>query len=179
MKNMKIKSMLLLALVAMLLLGSVGGTVAFLVTSTNSVENVFTPANLDTDIVEVVEGNVKKSITVMNNGNVPVYVRVAIIGYYVDDKTGNIVAPWGGTPSYNVEYWERGSDGFYYYKFEVQPGDSTKNLLSSPIAADTTTYPDAHLVITVMHQSIQAEGLPSNVTSAQQAFALADASRGS
>ena len=101
MKNMKIKSMLLLALVAMLLLGSVGGTVAFLVTSTNSVENVFTPANLDTDIVEVVEGNVKKSITVMNNGNVPVYVRVAIIGYYVDDKTGNIVAPWGGTPSYH------------------------------------------------------------------------------
>lgn len=166
MKNMKIKSMLLLALVAMLLLGSVGGTVAFLVTSTNSVENVFTPANLDTDIVEVVEGNVKKSITVKNNGNVPVYVRVAIIGYYVDDKTGNIVAPWDGTPDYDKTYWTLESDGFYYYKRILQPNESTANLLNNSITSDTKD--GAHLVITVMHQSIQSEGM--GASNAKDAF---------
>ncbi|MGN0745863.1 MAG: hypothetical protein ACI4ML_04230 [Aristaeellaceae bacterium] len=172
MKTMKMKSILLLAIVAVLLLSAVGGTVAYLVTATGPVENVFTPAAYDTDIDEKIEGQQKTSIKVVNLGEVSVYVRVAIIGYYVDDATGAIVAPWTESPAYDSTQWTL-SDGYYYYKDVVQPGQSTQNLLASPIDADTTSHPGAHLVITVMHQSIQAEGLPSGIQTAQQAFALA------
>ena len=178
MKTMKMKSILLLALVAVLLLGTVGGTVAYLVTATGPVENVFTPAEYDTEIEEKFESTAKSSITVINKGQVDVYVRVAIVGYYVDDTTGNIVAPWDGRPDINTTNWTKGDDGFYYYKTVVKPTDSTENLLAKPIEIDTTTHPGAHLVITVMHQSIQAEGLPSDVKSAQAAFALANAPTG-
>lgn len=178
MKTMKMKSILLLALVAVLLLGTVGGTVAYLVTATGPVENVFTPPTYKTDIEETIEGNQKTSIIVRNNGQVDVYVRVAIVGYYVDDATGNIVAPWDGSQVSCNDGWTKGNDGFYYHNGIVQPGQPTKELLKNPISADTTTHPGAHLVITVMHQSIQAEGLPSNVTSAQEAFALANAPTG-
>ncbi|MGN1019016.1 MAG: hypothetical protein ACI4O7_01475 [Aristaeellaceae bacterium] len=178
MKTMKMKSILLLALVAVLLIGAVGGTVAYLATSTGPVENVFTPAEYDTDIDEEVDATQKTSITVKNKGEVDVYVRVAIVGYYVDDTTGNIVAEWKESPDYNKTKWTRADDGFYYYNEIVKPGEATENLLANPIAVDTTSHSGAHLVITVVHQSIQAEGLPSSVTSAQDAFALANASTG-
>lgn len=176
MKTMKMKSILLLALVAVLLLSAVGGTVAYLVTATGPVENVFTPAKYDTEIEEKFESSAKSAITVINNGQVDVYVRVAIVGYYVDDESGNIVAEWTGSPTITTNWTV--ADGFYYYDKIVKPGESTDNLLANPIAVDTTSHPGAHLVVTVVHQSIQAEGLPSGVISAQQAFALANASNG-
>lgn len=171
MKTMKMKSVLLLALVAVLLLSAVGGTVAYLVTATGPVENVFTPPTYETDIEETFDGNgAKTSITVKNNGEVDVYVRVAIVGYFVDDETGNIVAQWKDSPTITTNWTV--ADGFYYYNKIVKPGESTDNLLAKPIAVDTTSHPGAHLVVTVVHQSIQAEGLPSSVTSEQAAFAL-------
>ena len=170
MKTMKMKSVLLLALVAVLLLSAVGGTVAYLVTATGPVENVFTPPKYDTDIDEKFDNEEKTSITVKNKGEVDVYVRVAIVGYYVDDETGNIVAVWKGSPTITPKWTKE--DGFYYYNGIVKPGKATENLLANPIAVDTTSHPGAHLVVTVVHQSIQAEGLPASVTSAQAAFAL-------
>ena len=178
MKTMKMKSILLLALVAVLLLGTVGGTVAYLVTATGPVENVFIPAEYDTEIDEKFEGTAKSEITVINKGQVNVYVRVAIVGYYVDDTTGKIVASWDGSQVSCNDGWTEGADGFYYYNGIVPPGQPTSNLLKNPISVDTESHSGAHLVVTVMHQSIQAEGLPSTVTSAQEAFALANASQG-
>lgn len=170
MKTMKMKSVLLLALVAVLLLSAVGGTVAYLVAATGPVENVFTPPTYDTDIEEEIKNNQKTSITVKNKGEVDVYVRVAIVGYFVDDQNGNIVAQWEDSPTITTNWTV--ADGFYYYNKIVKPDESTDNLLAKPIAVDTTSHPGAHLVVTVVHQSIQAEGLPSGVTSAQAAFAL-------
>lgn len=172
METMKMKSVLLLALVAVLLLSAVGGTVAYLVTATGPVENVFTPPTYDTDIEEEIKNNQKTSITVKNKGEVDVYVRVAIVGYFVDDENGNIVAQWEDSPQIDTTYWTKASDGFYYYNGIVKPDKATENLLKNPIAVDTTSHPGAHLVVTVVHQSIQAEGLPASVTSAQAAFAL-------
>lgn len=169
MKNMKMKSILLLALVVAVLMGTVGGTVAYLVTSTDPVTNTFTPGNVDTDIVEVFDGEVKSSIQIKNNGNVAVWVRVAIVGNYVKD--GQVVDAWDGSVKCTSK-WEIGSDGYYYYQDKVQPDALTDNLLAESIKPDERTD-GAHLEITVIHQSIQAEGL--NASSAQEAFEKANA----
>lgn len=176
MKNMKMKSILLLALVVAVLMGTVGGTVAYLVTSTGSVTNTFTPAKVDTEIAEEFANSAKTSIKIENPQSpesVDAYVRVAIVGNYVDDKTNYVIAPWNGTISLNTTDWTDGLDGYYYYKRILKVGETSTNLLNAPIPTDTTTHSGAHLEITVIHQSIQAEGL--NVTSAQAAFAKADA----
>ena len=154
------KSITLAILVVLLLTFAVSGTIAYITTKTDPVKNVFTPAKVDTEIEEKFEGNVKSSVVIKNTvaaeaGGIPVYVRVAIVGNYVDNKTGEIVAAW--TPSFTVgSGWTKVGD-YYYYTSEVAPGGETTNLLGSPISPDTATYPNAHLEVTVIHQSIQSE----------------------
>ena len=155
------KSITLAILVVLLLTFAVSGTIAYITTQSGPVENVFTPAKVDTEIEEEFnDNNVKTSVVIKNTvaaeyGGIPVYVRVAIVGNYVDNTTGEIVAAW--TPSFTVDSgWTMVGD-YYYYTSEVAPGGETTNLLGSPISPDTATYPNAHLEVTVIHQSIQSE----------------------
>lgn len=165
MKKFHKKSLVLLVCVAMLLTFTVSGTVAFLADNSGPVTNVFTPVEVDTKIVENEDfstTHIKKSIAVLNNpgaNHIPVYVRVAIVGYWVD-SSGNIVAPWNGSVAYNQTNWERGSDGYYYYKGELAVGVTTENLLASgETISQPTNKPEGadHLVVTVVHQAIQSQ----------------------
>lgn len=142
-------------LVVLLLTFAVGGTLAYLVTQTDSVVNTFTPANVDTEIDETFVNNVKSSIKVENKGNIPVYVRVALVGNWCDSN-GNVVEPWNGSVTINSSDWIEGNDGYYYYTRPLAASATTSNLLRSSITA-SAREDGAHLVITVLQQSIQAE----------------------
>lgn len=156
MKKLNKKSLVLLVCVALLLTCAVGSTVAYLKDKTDSITNTFTPAEVTTEIVEGFDEDVKSNVGVKNTGTVPVYVRVAVIGNWCDEN-GNVVAPWTDNISYNTTNWKK-VDGYYYYMGVLNAGASTPNLF------DSYTYKDAdipagadHLVLTVLHQSIQAE----------------------
>lgn len=166
MKNRK-KTILLAVTIALVLAASVGGTIAWITTSTPGIENVFKPVEVNTWLVEedwVDEGSSKPSIQVQNASDptkyIPVYVRVAVSGNWV--LKGEIVAPWTGTPVINDDDWFE-KDGFYYYR-KVLPVDAvdgiTSNLLDTnhPIQPEKpeTVPADAHLEVDVLHQSIQA-----------------------
>lgn len=155
MKKFSKKVLVLLIAATMLLTVGVGSTVAYLVTNTGSITNTFTPGEVNTDITEEFENNVKKSIIITNttNSNVAVYVRVAIVANWVKD--GQIVAPWDGTIELG-ENWKTGSDGYYYYTQSVAVGGKTSNLLKTPIE-EKVRADGSCLVMTVIHQSIQAE----------------------
>ena len=80
MKRMnKTKTILALALVALLLTCAVGGTVAYLVTKTDAVTNTFTPGRVTVRVEDTVSGNVKKDVKITNTGNTSAYIRVAIV----------------------------------------------------------------------------------------------------
>lgn len=169
MKKFNKKSLVLLVCVAMLLTFTVSGTVAFLADGSGPVTNVFTPVEVDTKIVETVTAGSKSSIQVQNNNqanNIPVYVRVALAGYWVKlvDNKEVIVAPASQEEmTFDIgNKWIRGTDGFYYYTEAVQPGAETLNLLGSPIKG--TKNDGSYLVVTVVHQSIQAVGTTSDGT---------------
>lgn len=160
MKKFSKKSLVLLIATALLLTVSVGSTVAYLVAGTGEVTNVFAPGKVNTDIDETFENNIKRSIQIENTGNIPVYVRVTLVGNWVDENN-NIVAPWNDSGvSYNTVDWEKGPGNFYYYKTSVAPNSSTSNLLQTLIT-DTVGRPTnvgkVKLVVTVLHQSIQAD----------------------
>ena len=122
----------LLALV-LILVCTVGGTVAYLVAHTDPVVNTFTPGKVSCQVEEKFEGNnVKTEAVVKNTGNVPAYIRVAVVANTIDAQgniTGMETLPAGWL---NTEDWTKSGD-FYYYKGVVQPGAVTDNLLNADI----------------------------------------------
>ena len=150
----------IIASMALLLVGLVGGTVAWLMTSTGDVENTFEPGFVPPTINETFNGQEKTNVSVTNSGNVPAYIRAAVIINWVDDE-GNIIAepedhnyegPIGGTD------WVESSDGYYYYTKPVAPGGSTSVLIKSIKPTSGSKYA---LQVDIAAQTIQA--VPSSV----------------
>lgn len=146
----------LAALIALVLIicVAVGGTIAYIVTQTDKVENKFTPADVEIKINEIVNDNIKSSITVQNvqaDKNVPCYIRVKLVSNMQDDK-GNVT----GSAVINTftlgENWFDGGDGCYYYKDVVNVGASTANLLADGSKITLTNGQ----VVEVLAEGIQA-----------------------
>lgn len=131
---------------------AIGGTVALLMDSTDSVTNKFAPASSGITIKEEVKENCKTEIAVKNTGDTGVYVRVSLVANYYDEN-GNIT---GGAAvsnfTLNSDKWFLGDDGYYYYKQPVAAGDVTDNLLAS----GSKMQLEDNMQVTVLAQSIQA-----------------------
>ena len=104
------------------------------------------PNEIDVEIDDMVDGIVKKDVTVQNTGIATGYIRVAIIGYW-KNSAGQACDTWlesDGTFTYGNQwnnYWKKGSDGFYYYLLPVKHNEYTyplfdKYTLSTNIAQD-------------------------------------------
>lgn len=147
----KRKSPLALLVLVMVMVGLVaGGTLAYLLTSTNAITNTFTPASTTPDIVEEFDGTEKSSIIIQNSGTAAAYIRVALVGNTVD-ANGHV------TGGFEVEVTLPANtkwvyhNGYYYYTEPVAGGEYTGELLGSKIVlAEGQT-------VTVLAQSIQAE----------------------
>ena len=125
------RPLLLLASLVLLLALAVGGTVAWLNSSSGPVTNTMTPGQVPITITETFENGFKSEVSVTNKGNIDAYIRVAIVANAVDEN-GNIIA--GTAPSYTVkEKWQLLEDGYYYYKGAVAPKDKTEELFTGPV----------------------------------------------
>lgn len=163
MKNMKKKTILMLATMVLLLTVTVGSTIAYLVTSSGPVENKFTPAYVTSEVVEPDwhDGQTEKNnVTIKNTGKTSAYIRAAIVITW-KDKDGYTMPE---TPVANKDYeininttdWML-KDGFYYYKEAVAPDASTNNLIINCVS--TGTYNDSRkLCVEVIGSAIQSEG---------------------
>lgn len=129
---------------------AIGGTVALLMDSTDSVTNKFAPASSGITIEEKVKENCKTEIAVKNTGDTGVYVRVSLVANYYDDN-GNITGG-AAVPDFtlNSDKWFVGNDGYYYYRQPVAAGDVTDNLLIGNMQLEDK------MQVTVLAQSIQA-----------------------
>lgn len=170
-----------LVALALILCCAVGGTVAWLATATGPVTNTFTPAKVETEIEEKTDDGVKENVRIHNKGDIPVYVRAAIIVNWVD-KDGNIYPqkPEKVT-DYTIEIgdkWEE-SNGFYYYESVVgvknpQNPDATgvtEALIVRCVPVKDNAPDGYYLQVTILAEAIQADGM--GATSAQDAFAKA------
>ncbi|MBE5868585.1 MAG: hypothetical protein E7293_06445 [Lachnospiraceae bacterium] len=141
------KSIALLFSLALLLFVSVGGTLAYLIDTTQPVGNTFTSSKVTTAVVETLDGQTKKNVSIQNTGDTTAYIRAAVVVNW-KDVDGNVYGqvPVAGT-DYTITYalgngWKQGADGFYYYIRPVQsvaeaPSDcSTQVLINScsPVA---------------------------------------------
>ena len=144
------KSSALIIALALILVLAVGGTVAYIFTHTGPVINTFTPADAKITVNEEISDNQKTSITVVNNSTgVPVYIRVALVANMID-KDENVTGA-ASVPTFTLgDNWIVGNDGYYYYTEPVPVGESTGNLLQSPMILDE------NMQVVVLADAIQA-----------------------
>lgn len=144
---------------ALLLFNTRWDSIAYLVSRSISAENTFTPAQVTCRVEESFDGHVKRDVCVRNTGNTEAYIRAAIVINFVtaDNKV------YGKTPMAGVDYtisygdgsWLKGSDGFWYYKYKVSPGEATDKLLQS--VTDLQIAPEGcRLQVQIVASAIQA-----------------------
>lgn len=141
-----------------LLLGmAIGGTIAYLSKESGSVVNDFIPAKVEIKIDEVFTDNVKKEIVIENNSNIPVYIRVALVGNWADETGKICINHSSEIPEFTLGTDWVANGGFYYYKNPVAVGGKTADLLDSDIeltlAGDGCSYQ-----LEVIASAIQAQG---------------------
>lgn len=163
MKNMKKKTILMLATMVLLLTVTVGSTIAFLVTSSGPVENKFTPAEVKSSVQETFTDNVKKNVAIKNEGNTDAKIRAAIVVTWkdADNKTTLAEVPALGTDYSMVldlkNGWSKGDDGYYYWKGTVVPKGQTGELITE--CKQIKQYEDGRrLCVEVIGSAIQSEG---------------------
>lgn len=95
------------------------------------------PDKIEVEVDDMVEGVVKRDVTIQNTGIVTGYIRAAVVGYWRNNQ-GQIEKPWReseqGTyqwPAGWSDNWVKGSDGFYYHLNPVEHGEYTYTLFDS------------------------------------------------
>lgn len=176
-KTSQKKSVLLLASLLLLLIVSVAGTLAFLVTNVGPVTNTFSLAEVPNKVIEDTSSGVKNDVKIQNTGDANAYIRAKVIATWVEvdangNPTGNI---YGSVPVENTDYsmtwtksgWVQYEDGYFYYTSPVSSKGLTGVLFTgcTPINitdGKTQNQPDDYkLSIEIIAQSIQADGTDS------------------
>lgn len=159
------KSIIVIALSAVILLSAVGGVWGYLASRPDPITNEFTPAFVTCEVVETFQGGVKQDVAIRNTGNVDAFIRAAVIVTF-KDADGKVLAtaPVEGT-DYTVVWaesgWLKGLDGFWYHGISVRPGELTADLIET---ATALTAPDGfNLNIQIIATAVQAD--PSTAVS--------------
>lgn len=166
-KNTIRKPLILLVSLVIILSATVGSVLAYLVDTTQKVTNTFTPAEIEVSINETFSenSNVKSYVSIMNASDkikgVDAYIRAKVVINW-QDAEGNVsgVKPAIGSDYTMVmgekyaEDWFIGSDGLYYYKKVVAPGNSTSILIEQ--IEQKKKYEGYNLHVEILAEAIQA-----------------------
>ena len=135
-----------------------------LFTNSDPVTNTFLPAHVDSIPVESFRNNVKANIGAKNTSNIPAYLR-ANISYRWENNDGQILAE---TPSVKIAEtlgestgWFK-VNGIYYYKNVVPADTAVSTYFISSISVNGTAPEGYHLVVDVLTEAIQAEGVDAD-----------------
>ena len=144
----------------LLLMISVGGTIAFVVTHTSEIRNTFTESVVKCEVDETFKDNVKSNVSIKNTGDTTAYIR-AFVNVTWMNESGQVASVSPKSTDYMIEYstsgWLKGSDGYYYYSLPVQPNDKTAVLINSCELLETASAPDGYyLSVEIVCSSIQS-----------------------
>lgn len=110
------KAILYCILTAVLATAVVGSTLAMVITRTQTINNIFRPAEIE---ISSWSGN-----DIINSGTVPAYVRAAVVVTWVSESNPKEILSI--SPEKDADYtltlsdgWFEAGDGFYYYREPV------------------------------------------------------------
>ncbi len=105
----------------MLSVCAVGGTTAYITVRTDPIENRFQAAEVSCEVEEELYRDMTTAIAVKNTGTTPVYVRVKLVSYRVNEE-GRQIGGWAEIPAFGLgDGWREGGNDTYYYQYPI-PG---------------------------------------------------------
>lgn len=135
----------------------VGGTLAWLSTKDDPIQNTFLPTKVTCKVTESFDGKTKSNVNVTNTGDIDAYIRVKLVTYRVNDKKQHIGGAAEIPPFTPGNGWVKKGD-YYYYTQPVAPGTKPAAALISSIDL-IGSYTDADggkQAIDVMAEAIQS-----------------------
>lgn len=154
----KHRSLALILAICILSVTVIGGSIAYLTAKSGEVKNTFTPGNVDITVVEGFDGEIKKNVNVVNEGNIDAYVRVKLVTYRVN-ADGNRIGGTATIPEFTPGTNWVAYGGYYYYTLPVAPGAKPATDLIGDDGIELKEYDDADggkQVIEVMAEAIQS-----------------------
>ena len=168
------------ALIGIALAGAlaVGGTVAFIMTTTGEVSNSFQPTEVACEVDEGSFKNgdsVKKEVSIENTGTTDAFIRAEIVVNWVklDSEGKSVVSILGTAPVLGTDYelelesdtsWtQEMADGFYYFKESVVPSTALKKSFTDVLIKSCEPLKAAPvdgyvLRVDVIAEAVQADG---------------------
>lgn len=148
-------------LMFLILFTMVGQTTAYMM-SKSSIKNEFEIGVVRPEVIENFDSKnkIKEDVYIHNSGNVPIYVRTAIVVKW-KDKYGKILDT---LPQKNIDYtisfsssenWIKSQDEYYYYRKSVNANENTDILIEE--CTQIKEYNDRILEVSIITQGIQAE----------------------
>lgn len=170
------RSFVVLAALLVLVLGIVGTTLAWLTDKTTDLTNTFEYAKVSCKVLETVnETKTQKSdVRIQNTGNTDAYIRVTYVVTIRDDN-GNILYDAYETEQFqnymddlelwiNDVFWQKGIDGYWYYRLPVPPNEETNNLFR--ISSISSLYIRINGTLRKTHIEILASAVQAMPTNA-------------
>ena len=164
MKQKNAIRLLILIVGLTVVIASISVSVAYMLTRSDILTNIFVPAKVSCEVVEEGTGTSQTSVMVKNTGDTDVYVRVRVVTYWKDSK-GNPVAltspenGFGTTPAtwkYNEADWIYDKENqTFYYKASVKEGQTTAELLTSAIPLEVIEEAGEGNVKFTYHQVVE------------------------
>lgn len=154
--NNRLRILVLVLSIILVLCLAAGGTLAYLSTQTDPVDNQFENAYVTCRINR--DGD---SFDVTNTGNISAFIRATLVVNWMDED-GNVLGspPTAAdvTLTVNETDWAVLNDGFLYYTRPVAPGQDTGDLITV-ITLNVIPPAGYHLSVEVVAEAIQAQGV--------------------
>lgn len=191
------KALTLLVCLVVVLAVTVGGTLAYLMASTQPVKNEFAPSRVSCAVVEdPFNGTTKTNVQIQNTGDTKAYIRAKVVVTWKNLKR----EVYAATPMENTDYtmelnlsengWIKGNDEFYYFTQAVSPvmecthaADAscdnccTGVLIKRCVQAESANVPDEYfLSVEIIASAIQSS--PDMVVEEQWSTGVSDANNG-
>lgn len=145
---------------------AIGGTLAYIIANTVSVENKFTPGEVRCEVLEdfdkIFDKITKSNVRIKNTGNTAAYIRATyVVTWQKEDGTVNGKMPVVGT-DYTIEFAENSGwkliGDYWYYTSPVAAGGETGVLIASCKLAEGAAVPTGyHLSVEIIASAIQSE----------------------
>ena len=167
------RGLVLAAALALTLIFSAGGTLAWLAAGTEDTVNTFSPAQMEIQVKEEFDGEIKKNVRVENTSETAVYIRVSLVPTWVN-AAGEPVAESASLADLMITglpgngWFEQG--GYYYCLSPVPVDGITPELLGT--AKVKTAPAGCTMELQVLAQAVQAT--PKDAVEAAWGKAIAD-----
>ena len=132
-RRMTGKKAIALCAALVLIIGTVGATIAWLTAQTNPVINTFDPSHVSCAVDENFheDTGIKEQVKIQNTSDIPAYIRVRLVSYNKDGDA--IIGGAGALPQdddLNLTDWVK-IGAYYYCKAPVAAGGFTPELIKS------------------------------------------------